>query len=232
MAIKTLIINNKGGVGKSVLALWLSDAVAKLNKKVLLLTSDNQNNAFHYSGVEPVFKKGLDDWIEKGIGDIFTLHENLSYIPLKNFKIKKSFKDDFNSFMEKMDYQYDYIFIDASPVLGLNEFFIEKADYFVIPTFLDEATTDSIVNLLNVIDKHKVIAVIPNRVGTSVLEKEMYLKLREILQDDEIVLTDAIEQSATLLRLITKGKTVWESKHKKALQVQDILADVLERLEE
>lgn len=92
MAIKTLIINNKGGVGKSVLALWLSDAVAKLNKKVLLLTSDNQNNAFHYSGVEPIFKKGLDDWIEKGIGDIFTLRENLSYIPLKNFKIKKIFQ--------------------------------------------------------------------------------------------------------------------------------------------
>lgn len=232
MAVKTLVINNKGGVGKSVLTLWMADAMAKAGRKALLLTSDNQNNAFHYAGVEPVFKKGLDDWIEKGNGDIFTLRENLSYIPLKNFKIKKSFKENFNSFMEKMDREYDYIFIDASPVLGLNEFFIEKTDYFIIPTFLDEATTDSIVNLLNVIDKHKVIAVIPNRVGNSMIEKELYINLRDKLINDEIILTDAIEQSATLLRLITKGKTVWESKHKKALQVQDIIADVLERMEE
>ena len=230
MAVKTLVINNKGGVGKSVLTLWIADALAKLNHKVLLLTSDNQNNIFHYSGVEPVFKKGLDDWIEKGSGDIFTLRENLFYIPLKNFKIKSSFKEKFNTFMEKMDSEYDYIFIDASPVLGLNDFFIEKANHYVIPTFLDEATTDSIVNLLSVIDKHKVLAVIPNRVGTSMLEKEMYLKLKEILANDDITLTNAIEQSATLLRLISRGKTVWESKYNKALQVQEIIADVLERL--
>lgn len=230
MAIKTLVINNKGGIGKSILALWLSHAMAKLDAKVLLLTSDNQNNAFHYSGVEPIFKKGLDDWIEKGTGDIFTLRENLSYIPLKNFKIKSSFKEKFDTFMDRIDSEYNFIFIDASPVLGLNDFFIEKADHFVIPTFLDEATTDSIVNLLNVIDKNKVAAVVPNRVGNSMLEKEMYIKLRDILLADDIAITNAIEQSATLLRLITKGKTVWESKHQKALKVQEIIADVLERL--
>ena len=232
MAVKTLIINNKGGVGKSILTLWFADAIAKTNKKVLLLTSDNQNNAFHYADVEPFFEKGLDDWIEKGIGDIFTLRKNLSYIPLKNFKIKKSFKDNFNSFIEKMDYQYDYIFIDASPVLGLNEFFIEKADYFIIPTFLDEATTDSIVNLLNVIDKSKVLAVIPNRVGTSITEKNLYKELQEYLESKEIILTEPIKQSSTLLNMIAKGKTVWESKSVKALQVQEIISDILYKMEE
>ena len=147
---------------------------------------------------------------------------------MKNFKIKKIMEENFNNFIKKMDSEYNFIIIDASPVLGLNDLFIKNSDYFIIPTFLDEATTDSIVNLINVIDKSKILAVIPNRVGKSVIEKEMYIKLREILTADEIILTDAIEQSAILLKLIAKGKTVWESKHQKALQVQEILVDVLE----
>lgn len=236
MATKILIINNKGGVGKTLIELWMAHALALLNYKVLSLTSDNQNNSFHYAGVEPKFNKGLESWIEAGTGDIIPLRKNLDYIPLrkdyiplKNFKIKKSFEEKFDNFMKVMNDKYDFIMIDASPVLGLNEFFL-KADYYVIPTFLDEATTDSIVNLLNVIDKHKVLAVIPNRVGTSVFEKDMFKKIKAILDAENIQLTQPIQQSATLLKLSSKGKTIWESNHKKAIEVQEIFEKIISEL--
>ena len=47
-----LVKNNKGGVGKSWIALQLAAYKAFQNEKVLLLTSDSQNNVLNYSGIK------------------------------------------------------------------------------------------------------------------------------------------------------------------------------------
>lgn len=45
-----LIKANKGGVGKSWIALQLAHGMSRLGKKVIILTSDSQNNILDYSG--------------------------------------------------------------------------------------------------------------------------------------------------------------------------------------
>ena len=41
-----------------------------------------------------------------------------------------------------------YIVIDGSPVMGLDNLFIEISDHIVIPTFLDSITTHSVLSML------------------------------------------------------------------------------------
>ena len=62
-----LVKNNKGGVGKTWIALQLAGYKALIeNKKTLILTSDSQNNILNYSGIkiQDVNKKGLEDMLE------------------------------------------------------------------------------------------------------------------------------------------------------------------------
>ena len=57
---KVIIIKvNKGGVGKTFLTVQLGAGLASIGKKVLILTSDSQNNILHYTfkdGEVPSFK--------------------------------------------------------------------------------------------------------------------------------------------------------------------------------
>ncbi|MGL5625218.1 AAA family ATPase, partial [Cetobacterium sp.] len=78
------IKNNKGGVGKSWLTLQLAHIIALIleDKKVLILTSDSQNNILLYANISVPVVSGLEDHVLKGDGDIISLRENLYYIPL------------------------------------------------------------------------------------------------------------------------------------------------------
>ncbi|MGL5904818.1 MAG: ParA family protein, partial [Cetobacterium sp.] len=76
--------NNKGGVGKSWLTFNTGHGLAMLGKKVLIITSDSQNNVLDFAGVEVETGRGLEDWVTKGEGDLIQLRDNLFYIPLQD----------------------------------------------------------------------------------------------------------------------------------------------------
>lgn len=217
-AVKILIKNQKGGVGKSLIAFWLAHGLALENKKVLVLTSDSQDNipAFAGKGKEAKeMKRGLESWIVNGEGDILELRENLFYIPLKATNIEEQdsfkFKTVVNDIMAK---RVDYIVIDASPVLNLDDLFVEVADKIVVPTYLDEVTTLGIFNLISKVGLKKIKAIIPNRTHRSKLEKDCYFKLLSAFKETGIVLTEPIKHSAGITGLVDAGKTIWETKQK------------------
>lgn len=217
-AVKILIKNQKGGVGKSLIAFWLAHGLALENKKVLILTSDSQDNipAFAGKGKEAKeMKRGLESWIVNGEGDILELRENLFYIPLKATNIEEQdsfkFKTIVNDIMAK---RVDYIVIDASPVLNLDDLFVEVADKIVVPTYLDEVTTLGIFNLISKVGLKKIKAIIPNRTHRSKLEKDCYFKLLSAFKETGIVLTEPIKHSAGITGLVDAGKTIWETKQK------------------
>lgn len=217
-AVKILIKNQKGGVGKSLIAFWLAHGLALENKKVLILTSDSQDNipAFAGKGKEAKeMKRGLESWIVNGEGDILELRENLFYIPLKATNIEEQdsfkFKTVVNDIMAK---RVDYIVIDASPVLNLDDLFVEVADKIVVPTYLDEVTTLGIFNLISKVGLKKIKAIIPNRTHRSKLEKDCYFKLLSAFKETDIVLTEPIKHSSGIAELVNAGKTIWETKRK------------------
>ena len=143
-----LVKANKGGVGKSWLTLQLAHATALRDKKVLIITSDSQNNIPRFAGIKDSnFKEGLEYWIKNKTGTHIELRNNLSYIPLTTMSIPNEDIDKFKNFIEVIKSIFDYIYIDATPVLNLDDIFLEVSDQIVIPTFLDSVTTSSITKI-------------------------------------------------------------------------------------
>ena len=70
------------------------------------------------------------------------------YISLTSTGIKRFFETKFLDLIEVFKNQYDYILINGSPVLKLDNIFLEVSDKVVIPTFLDNVTTKGMVNLI------------------------------------------------------------------------------------
>ncbi len=212
-----LIKNNKGGVGKSWITLQLGayQALTK-NKKVLILTSDSQNNILNFAGIkQDTSKGGLEDMLEGKKYNITKLRINLFFLHLQGYKVKNNFSEKLKEEIKKLKSEFDYILIDGSPVMKLDDVFIEVADSIVIPTFLDSVTTNSILTMVRNVEFGKVKAVIPNRVGRSKVEKGYYDFLDSSLSKHGIYLSFPISQTAVISNLIEKGTLLWESRSKK-----------------
>ena len=228
-----LVKNNKGGVGKSWLALQLAAYQAYSGNLVLILTSDSQNNIFNFAGYKKPQKskmKGLEDAIRGENPIWYQLKENLFFLPLKGSHLKSTDKENFKKYiaMIRKEFNFDYIVIDGSPVMYLDNEFMEVADDIIIPTFLDSITTDSVLSMLKNVDFNKVRAIIPNRAGRTKLERLYY----ENLKGSGILLTIPIAQSSVIGKLIEKGKTVFESKSKHLDFMKSIFRDVWDVIED
>lgn len=224
MAI-VLIKANKGGVGKSWITLQLAHYFALKNKKVLVLTSDSQNNIPDFAGVSINTSACLEKLILNGTCELVDLRENLYYIPFGSISIDH-LKHKFESVINSIKTQFDFIFIDATPVLNLDKVFVDIADQIIIPAFLDMVTMDSILTLLDNVPPKKVKAIMPNRAGRCSLEDVYYDSLKSVV-GSLIYLSVPIKQSAFISRMIDGGKTIWESKSKQAIELQSIFHPVL-----
>ena len=199
-----LVKNNKGGVGKTYITLQLAAHKALIkNKKTLILTSDSQNDILKFSGIkiDDTSKFGLEDFIEGKSYKIKKLRENLFFLHLQGYKIKNSFDEAFKKAIKLLKEEYDYIVIDGSPVMGLDNLFIQVSDYIVIPTFLDNITTHSVLSMLKKVDLNKVKAVVPNRTGRTKLEKEYYDFLNQKLGVQGIYLSFPMGKQIKKIRL-------------------------------
>lgn len=228
------IKNNKGGVGKSWLTLQLAHATSLLKKndddnyRVLIVTTDSQNNILDFAGIDIEIGAGLERWISKGDGDLIRLRNNLEYIPLGSSNFTGTFKNKIKNTLLTLKEKYDFIFIDAVPVAGLDKEFEDVADKIIIPAFMDIVTLQGINKFLDSVDIHKVKAIIPNRFNNIAYEKQLLSEFKNILDGTEILITEPIPQTSLISNLIAKNKTVWETSSKKIEPVQEALGRVVE----
>lgn len=132
MARIITIFNQKGGVGKTTTVVNLSAALGKLKKKVLVIDVDPQGNATSGLGID---KKSLKLSVYDGLinGVDFkqiiqrTTAENVDLIPsnveLAGAEIELIGMEDRESALKRaiksVGDDYDFIFIDCPPSLGL-----------------------------------------------------------------------------------------------------------------
>lgn len=227
------IKNNKGGVGKSWLTLQLAHGMALAeNKKILVLTSDSQNNILLYSGYSQDVKEGLEDFVLKNEETQIRLRENVYYLPLltNNFSLK--FREKLKEKLITLKNEYDFIFIDSVPVLNIDNDFLEVADNIIIPTTLDAASIQGILKLMNELGVEKIKAVVPNLYMPSRTSSQWLNTLMQATKGTNIYLSSPVKRLQFIADLAETGKTIWESKVKSLTEYQIILYNVIQELKD
>lgn len=165
MAKKLAIVNQKGGVGKSTTAVNLSAALAEMGVKVLLGDIDPQGNATSGVGID---KSRLKYSIYDVLINEVDIKESILETGIENFDILPANIDLAGSEIElvsmisresklkkvinKVDADYDYIFFDCPPSLGLLTLnALTAADGILVPIQCEYYALEGLGQLINTV---------------------------------------------------------------------------------
>ncbi|MGL4533818.1 MAG: ParA family protein [Fusobacteriaceae bacterium] len=222
---------NKGGVGKTFLTAQLGTGLAMIDKKVLIVTSDSQNNILNYLyNGDRSFKKGLKEDVKNGTGEFFKLRQNLEYIPLENNKFGNHFIQELSGYLTNKKEEYDFILIDSVPTMKIDDVFVKCSDKIIIPAFCDEVTIEGILNLVEHIDVNKISSIVINKYKNTETQNQYLNKLRDAVEGTSILLSEPIPQLSMIEKMLDKRKSIWEYSNKDILKIQDILAEIMQKM--
>ena len=163
------ISNQKGGVGKTTTVVNLATALSALNKKILIIDLDPQGNATVSFGLRRMLGKGSSYSVLIGQSTLMesvqsTLVPNLYVLPASQellgvdlelagtehpqFYLKKALQTAENNF--------DYIFIDCPPAVGLLTLnALVAATQVIIPIQCEYLALEGVADLMKTIEKIK-----------------------------------------------------------------------------
>ena len=111
------VFNQKGGVGKTTTNVNLTASLGAMGKKILVLDLDPQGNTTSGYGID---KQSVDGTIYDVIIDGVDINETILNTEFENIDIVASDREYIlKNSIDKVRDNYDYIFIDCPPSLGM-----------------------------------------------------------------------------------------------------------------
>lgn len=225
-----VVVNQKGGVGKTTTTANLAYAVAMLGHKVSAIDFDPQGHLTAYLGFAEQNDTGVGDMILNGTDvthNLLNSDVGLQLLPsgqlLKTFEgnSRQDFMmpETFAGRLEALFHDQEYVFIDCPPASGtIMDYALSAADRVMVPVAADylalRGLSDLVFTLRNYSSRrHDIIPqtiVVTRFHGKRRLCHEVRDKLVEYFPDQ--VLATPIRETAALAESPGFGKTVLEYK--------------------
>lgn len=167
MAWTLAVVNQKGGVGKTTTAVNLATTLAQAGRRVLLLDCDPQGNATSGLGRKETVEQSiydaltggvpLADVILKDVGvpglDLAPATLDLAGAEMEMFQ-ELSRETILKKVLKPIEKNYQYIFIDGPPSLGLLTLnILTAADAVLIPIQCEYYALEGISQLMSIVER-------------------------------------------------------------------------------
>lgn len=241
-AKKYAVFNNKGGVGKSTIAVHIAHGLAIKGKKVLLIDMDEQNDASLFLGfTSEDFARSLYDFLMDqriGLSDcIVHARDNLDLMSANHMdRINEELykEPDISNFMNHKlqgleQFGYNYIIVDCGPQRSkTNDAVLHFVDGIIVPVQTEAASVKAIGNIYEYLsdlglDDEVIAMIVPNmfdqRTGDG---KENLEFIMEFFEDTNIV-TPPIRRRIKITQCGKMGQTVYEYDADAATQFEHLV---------
>ena len=250
--VKYAVFNNKGGVGKSTVAVHIAHGLALEGYKVLLIDMDGQNDAslllgFTSEDYIKTFYDLIDSRQRVELQEcIIHARENLDLLPsckvdLINTEFFREPRIDLvmkEKLKQLEDLDYHFVIIDCGPQRSkVNDAILCYVDGLIVPVQLEAASVRAIGNIYEYLsdmrlDAGMISLIVPNMLDQRTNDSKENLEfLREFISNDDL-LSQPIYRRTKIAEAGKLGKTVFEYDRDSAKQFQSIVERVRVRYAE
>ena len=254
MAEIIAILNQKGGCGKTTTAVNLAAALAIYGKKILVVDMDPQGNATTGFGVE---KNEVSRTIYSVLTGESTLEDAVldteitgldvipSNIALSGAEIELSKEVGYHTIlelaMESISENYDYIFIDVPPSLGILTInCLVAADSVIIPIQAEFYALEGMADLLEAIQLVETRLKSPSPIkgilltlydSRTRLGRDVYSNVKEYFGASEHIFKTTIPRNVTLAEAPSHGKPciIYDEESSGSLAYLNLAKEIINR---
>ena len=210
-------INQKGGVGKSILSFNIGAMLSSFNKKILLVDLDAQSTLTDIAIPSTVpYQATLFDVLKskKDIKKAIVHTENYDILPgdiqIASLEHKLD-KNVLKKILEAVSNDYDYIILDCPPALGMMNITALYAADTIISVVKPDIVSTRGLSLLNQTIKNEVPGKTINAVVINQYKKRKISDLTiEIIKQDYPVLSTVIRDTSALAEAASISKSIVE----------------------
>ncbi|MWV41936.1 ParA family protein [Natrialba sp. INN-245] len=245
------VTNQKGGVGKTTVAVNLAGALNELGHDVLFVDLDPQGNATEglglleaYDAEPPSLLDALIDPTGVSPEEIVYSHAEMDVV-VSNIDMNAAAsalaqesgpETRLATLLDGIDGDYDYVVVDCPPHLGvLTDNALYATENIVIPALTEPTSKRSLELLFDYVGSLEMehdleiepIALVANRIETTGEDEAMLAWFEEALPDVPIF---RVRKRVALQRAFTAGTSVFEADEE--IDMAEVFIDVAEQVEE